>query len=171
MPANTPIYGFTYPCLGEPVNAASFSTLANQIDTKMASLAVDENWALGRYSVWQVPAAQAGIASGVDTVLVNPGASYVIPADGVYIATAEYQGLATTNIDSIRLRLRLNGVAVPGQTLNNDPAAISTQDVSLPGIPFVCVAGDTISATVLFFGVGTLTIFFELTVRMLVRTL
>lgn len=172
MPENTPIYGFTYPCPSDTVDAADFATLATQIDTRLLAMQDDEEWALGRYSVTQVMTPnQAGLAQGVETVLVNAGSTYVIPADGVWIAAGALQCVATTNVDSARLRLRLNGVAIPGRTYNNDPASVQTQLFDLPAAPFVAVAGDTISAAVLWFGVGTVTAIFRLDVRMIVRML
>lgn len=172
MPENTPIYGFTYPCPGDAITAATFATLANQIDTRLLAMQDNEEWALGRYSVIQAMSPnQAGLAQGVETVLVNAGSTYVIPADGVYIASGAMQGTATTNVDSARLRLRLNGVAIPGRTYNNAPASSQTELFTVPTAPFVAATGDTISAAVLWFGVGTLTVFFRLDVRMIVRIL
>lgn len=174
MPANTPIYGFTYPCPDDTVDAADFATLANEIDAQLLSMQDDEDWSLGRYSVQQTMSPnQAGLAQGVETVLVNAGSTYVIPADGVYIANAFTQVTATTSVDSARLRLRRNGVAIPGRTYNNAnaPFATNTFTFSIPSNPFVCAAGDTISAAVLWFGVGTATVFFVLDVRMIVRIL
>lgn len=174
MPENTPIYGFTYPCPGDPVDATSFATLANQIDTRLLSIRDDEEWALGRYSVQQQMApAQAGMVQGVETVLVNAGSTYVIPADGIYIATGITQVSATTSVTSARLRLRLNGVAIPGRSYNNlnAPFVTFTNPFDVPSAPFPAVTGDTISAAVLWFGVGTGTATFILHVRMLVRIL
>lgn len=174
MPENTPIYGFTYPCPGDPVDATSFATLANQIDTQLLALQDDEEWSLGRYSIQQTMTPnQAGLVSGVETALVNAGSTYVIPADGVYIASAATQGFAATSIDSMRIRLRLNGAAIPGRSYNNAGAPFidQTQVFDIPGVPFVAATGDTISAAVLWFGVGTMSVFMRLDVRMIVRIL
>lgn len=174
MPENTPIYGFTYPCPGDPVTAASFTTLANQIDTRLLSMQDDEEWALGRYSVQQTMTPNQGaIAQGVETALVNAGSTYVIPADGVYVANGITQITSTTSVDSARLRLRLNAVSIPGRSYNNAnaPFATNTFNFTVPSAPFVAVTGDTISAAVLWFGVGTGTAFFVLHVRMVVRIL
>lgn len=172
MPENTPIYGFTYPCPGDTVDATDFATLANQIDAQLLSMQDDEEYALGRYSTIQTMSPnQAGLAQGVETVLVNAGSTYVIPADGVYIANGGTTLTATTNIDSGRLRLRLNGNPIPGRTYNNAPADATTQFFTVPCAPFVAATGDTISAAVLWFGVGTVTAVFTLHVRMIVRIL
>lgn len=174
MPENTPIYGFTYPCPGDTIDAAAFATLANQVDTQLLALQDDEEWSLGRYSVSQVMTPnQAGLAQGVETVLVNALSTYVIPADGVYIANALFLVAATTSLDSARGRLRLNGNPIPGRTYNNasSPFSNQTQAFSIPGNPFVAVTGDTISAAVLWFGVGTATAILRLDVRMIVRIL
>lgn len=174
MPENTPIYGFTYPCPGDPVDATSFATLANQIDAQLLSMQDDEEWSLGRYSVQQqMTPNQGAIAQGVETALANANSTYVIPADGVYIATGFTQITSTTSVDSARLRLRLNGVSIPGRSFNNAnaPFITNTSLFDTPSAPFVAVTGDTISAAVLWFGVGTGTAFFVLHVRMLVRIL
>lgn len=174
MPENTPIYGFTYPCPGDTVDATDFATLANQIDARLLSMRDDEEWALGRYSVQQTMTPnQGGLVQGVETALVNAGSTYVIPADGVYIANATTQVTSTTSVDSARLRLRRNGVSIPGRTYNNAnaPFATNTFDFDIPSNPFVAVAGDTISAAVLWFGVGTGTATLRLDVRMIVRIL
>lgn len=174
MPESTPIYGFTYPCPSDTVDAADFATLANQIDARLLLMQDDEQWALGRYSVQQqMSPNQAGLAQGVETALVNAGSTYVIPADGVYIATGFCQVTATTSVDSARLRLRRNGVSIPGRTYNNAnaPFATNTFTFDVPSNPFVAVTGDTLSAAVLWFGVGTATVFFLLHVRMIVRML
>jgi hypothetical protein len=174
MPENTPIYGFTYPCPFDTVDATDFATLANQIDAQLLSMQDDEEWALGRYSVIQtMTPSQPGLVQGVETALVNAGSTYVIPADGVYIATGIAQVAATTSVDSARLRLRLNAVSIPGRTYNNAnaPFVTNTFTFDTPSAPFVAVTGDTISAAILWFGVGTGTAFFQLHVRMLVRNL
>lgn len=172
MPENTPIYGFTYPCPGDPVDATDFQTLATQIDAALASLAVDENWALGRYSVRQtMTPSQAGLVQGVETVLSNANSTYVIPADGVYVASAELRLTPTTSCDSVRLRLRRNGVAIPGRVLNTASAFATGAAFVVPSAPFVCAAGDTLSAAVLWFGVGTGTASLVWQVRMIVRIL
>lgn len=174
MPENTPIFGFTYPCPGDPIDPAAFATLANQVDAQLLSIQDDEEWTLGRYSVQQqMTPNQGGMAQGVETVLVNAGSTYVIPADGVYIAHAEYQVTSTVSVDSARLRLRLNGNAIPGRTYNNAnaPFATNTFTSTIPSNPFVAATGDTISAAVLWFGVGVGTAFFVLDVRMIVRIL
>jgi hypothetical protein len=174
MPRNTPIYAFTYPCPGDVITAVTFATLANQIDTKLLSLQDDEEWALGRYSVQQTMSPNQGaIAQGVETALVNAGSTYVIPADGVYVANAVTQVTSTTSVDSARLRMRLNAVSIPGRTYNNAnaPFPTNTFTFSVPSAPFVAVTGDTISAAVLWFGVGTGTASFAMDVRMVVRIL
>jgi hypothetical protein len=174
MPENTPIYGFTYPCPGDPIDAASFATLANQIDTRLLSMQSDEQWTLGRYSVQlTMTPAQGAIVQGVETALTNADSTYVVPADGVYIATGIAQVNSTITVDSARLRLRLNAVSIPGRTYNNAnaPFPANTYTFDVPSAPFVAVAGDTISAAVLWFGAGVGTAFFQLHVRMLVRIL
>lgn len=169
MPANTPIYGFTYPCETEPVSFVNFQTLANQIDTRLASIQLDENYATGRYNVKQTAADQAAIVSGVETPLVNAGSTYVIPADGVYWVSARVRLQAATSLSSSRLRVRLNAVPLFGQSFNTTAPLFNGPMIAVGTMN--AVTGDTISMSILFTGVGagtaTLT---RLDVRQLVRT-
>lgn len=168
MPANTPIYGFTYPCVGETIDPADFSLLATQIDTKLASLASDEDWALGRYVVRLLPPSQGGVVAGVETQIVAAGSQYTILADGVYVASFQSSILATT-VDAFRVRLRRNANVFFGRTLSIDPAIASSGATSASSIPFTAVVGDVISATVLFSGTGAGTVQFNGSIRMIVR--
>lgn len=170
MPANTPIYGFTYPCPGDVVDATAFSTLATQIDTKLASVQLDNNYAIGRYVVSDNILDQAGVVSAVETPLTNPGAAYVVPADGIYTVTARFRVTATT-VNMVRLRVRRAGVAVFGRTLNSD-AALATSQMCIVTGAVLMVAGGTIDMSVLFVGTGAGTVqSTRFSVRQVVRIL
>ena len=168
MPEVTPIYGFPYPCASEPVDFADFAALANAIDTKYAELLTDTDIALNRYNSVQNVTTQAGIAVGVDTVMTNPNATYVIPAAGVYLVFATYTMVTATTITSARFRVRLNGVQVFGRTFNFEFGNITTF-VHLPPVPLICATGDTISFTFLYQGTGTASVSFNYVPRMIVR--
>lgn len=170
MPANTPIYGFTYPCDTDPVSFLSFQTLATQIDTRMASVQLDENYATGRYSSITQAANQGAIVAGVETVLTNAGSQYVIPADGVYWIMSYVRISIAANLSSSRIRVRLNGTPVFGRSYNAIPP--QTLSGTTPVVGTVsAVTGDTISSAVLFSGTGPGTAQNQvLMVRMLVRT-
>lgn len=169
MPENTPIYGFTYPCNSDPITFASFATLANQIDAQAASVQLDNLYATGRYSSRTSAAAQAGVAAGVETALVNAGSTYVVPADGVYWVAAEARLTGAGNITSARLRVRRNAVAQFGRTINLVSAQTQTQESPVVGA-MTAVTGDTISLAMLYFGVGPATVTLtRLSIRMLVR--
>lgn len=168
MPANTPIYGFTYPCVGETIDPADFSLLATQIDTKLASLASDEDWALGRYAVRLTPPSQGAIVAGAETQIVAAGSQYTILADGVYVAS--FEGfLSATTVDAFRIRLRRNANVFFGRSISVDPALASSGSIEASSIPFVAVVGDVISATVLFAGTGAGTVQFKGSIHMMVR--
>lgn len=154
MPANTPIYGFTYPCSNDPISATDFQTLADQIDATLSAIQLDENYALGRYSSITTAANQAGIASGVETALTNAGSSYVVLADGVYWVNARAGiSISAGDLSSARVRVRLNGVTQFGKTANED-ATNSILDQINPMGMLSAVAGDTISMAILYFGTG-----------------
>ena len=168
MPGATPIYSFPYPCVDEPVDFADFANLANAIDTKLFELQADEDLALNRYNATFIVTSQAGIAVGVDTVMTNPNATYVIPAAGVYLVFATYNLTAATTITSARFRVRLNGVQIFGRTYNFEFGALNTL-VHIPPAPLICATGDTVSFTFLYQGSGTATVAFGYTPRMIVR--
>lgn len=170
MPESTPIYGFTYPCEGEPVDAADFTLLATQIDTQMSSIQADEDYATGRYVNRTGAADQAGIVAGVETVLVNAGSTYVVPVDGVYWVCARARmSIAAANLGSSRLRIRLNAVTMFGQTFNGS-ATSSLSGTMTPVGAIRAAAGDTISQAIIFFGTGPGTATSQrLNVRQIVR--
>lgn len=171
MPENTPVFGFTYPCPGDPVDAASFATLANQIDAQLQVMQGDEDWALGLYSAQQIMSpSQSGIVAGVDTTLSNAGSTYVLPASGVWIFNIENVVTGFTTLDSFRLRLRQAGTELPGRTYNNETA------YTVPGpMPVTTMihgqGGELIDVRFTFWGTGTATTSLKLEARMVVRDL
>lgn len=168
MPGATPIYGFPYPCVNETVDFTDFSALGNAIDTKLTEVRADANHAVGRYNVSQFGGSQAGIAAGVDTVLTNATAQYVIPEAGLYLAMVDVLITAATTITSSRLRVRLNGVAQFGRTFNHE-TGLPGWFWQVPSGPLVAAAGDTVSCTFLYAGTGTATVQIYLSVRQAVR--
>jgi len=168
MPGTTPIYGFTYPCVNEPVNFANFATLGNQIDAKLLEVQADASYAVGRHNISQSGGSQAGIAAGVETVLSNAAAQYVVPVAGVYLTMIDFTISAVTSITSGRLRVRLNGVAAYGRTQNFEagPNGFAWQVASGP---VIAAAGDTISVAFLYQGTGTATVSSYISSRLAVR--
>lgn len=167
MPGTTPIYGFTYPCNGDPINVSSFQTLANQIDTQLQSVQLDENYALGRYVHVASVANQAGIAPGVETPLTNAGAVYTVLAAGLYVVSVGFFLINTTTLDSTRVRVRRNVTPVFGNTLNNN-ANLSFWSNTVGMVQ--AVAGDTINPSVFWVGTGVGTMAnLRVTVRQAVR--
>lgn len=151
MPANTPIYGFTYPCNGDPISVAVFQALANQIDTRLQSVQLDENYALGRHVHIASIANQAGIAPGVETPLTNAGAVYTVVDAGIYVVSFGFFLINTTTLDSTRVRIRRNATPNFGVTLNNN--ANNSYNTNCVGV-IQAVPGDTINPTVLWVGTG-----------------
>jgi hypothetical protein len=167
MPGQTPIYGFTYPCPDETVNASSFATLANQIDTKLSDVNNDLSAALLRRNASPFTTGTQVIPAGVDTVLTMVGLTYVIPAAGVWIARAGvFSQVGAPTVNMMRTRVRQNGVQRFGFTHNTEG------NVELPPIafgPVIAAAGDTISVTFLYDGTGTMTVSADLDLKMIVR--
>jgi hypothetical protein len=170
MPGTTPIYGFPYPCANENVNFTDFTALGNAIDSKLLQVDADADHAVGRYNVSQNGSTQAGIAVGVDTVLTNPTAQYVVPESGVYLVMVDVLTVAVTTITSARVRVRLNGVAAFGRTFNYEVGGFAPSLFwQIPSGPLVAAAGDTISCTYLYQGTGTATVQIFLSARQAIR--
>lgn len=168
MPANTPIYGFTYPCNGDLVDAADFALLANQINTRLTSIQTEQNFATGRYASVANAGPQAAIAPTVETALTNVGAIYTVLADGIYQVSASWQISGTTTLDSYRLRVRRNVTPLFGLSTNNNGGGTSHPWQNQTGL-VSAVAGDTINTTVIWFGTGTATVELLFHVRQVVR--
>jgi hypothetical protein len=168
MPGATPIYGFPYPCSNDLITAASFSNLANAIDTKLADVGADADLALNRYNATFVVGNQAGIAAGVDTPMTNTNATYVIPASGIYLVICQFAFSTATTISAARVRVRVNAVQIYGRSYNFEYGSSGTS-IEVPPAALVCAAGDTISFTFLYTGTGTATVSFRYSPRMVVR--
>lgn len=154
MPDTTPIYGFPYPCPDEVVNAASFTALANAIDTKLLDLQADETAALNRPNARRVSAANTATA-GVVNVTIGANSNFVIPAAGVWLVSAFIGALTGAGASNMyRLRVRNNAVVQFGTTKNGF-FGITTRHLMCQGT-IVCAVGDTIDTD--FFYVGTLTV-------------
>lgn len=168
MPAPTPIYGFTYPCPGELITAGAFTTLANQIDAKLADLQADLTLGLNRYSSYTSSVANQSIPTGVETVLTAAGMSYVIPMAGIWIVRCEVipQSFPAT-ITVERARIHQNGVFRFGFSQNTE--GNSTRRVVASG-PIVAALGDTITVRFLHTGSVAMDVSGTLTTKMLVRT-
>lgn len=168
MPGATPIYGFPYPCVDEPVGYADFEALGDAIDAKLLEVQADADYATGRYNTSQNGGSQAGIAVNVETVLTNPTAQYVTPVAGIYLTLIDVVINAATTITSSRLRVRLNGTPVYGRTANWENGFSSIQ-WQVPEAPIVAAAGDTISCSFIYQGTGTATVSIFISPRLIVR--
>lgn len=167
MPENTPIYGFTFPCPGDLITAGSFTTLANQIDTKLVDVNNDLTFALNRPNVDQTETSVVQtIAAGVDTVLTVPSSLYTIPMAGVWIVRAMINTFSAATVNMMRGRIRQNGVVRYSYTTNTE--GNNTGPV-FPVGPIVAAAGDAISLQFLFNGAGTMDVFATLSAKMIVR--
>ena len=150
MPDTTPIYGFTYPCPGEVVNEASFSTLTGQIDTVLAALDVAADDALTRPHAGVLGNAES-VPVSVGTLLPTP--QVVFPTAGVWEAiAASSAGSGETTIDAHRLLFRHNATDYHGQTQNTE----GNQGFRAPWAHnvFVAAAGDTLRVIDFWAGTG-----------------
>lgn len=168
MPDTTPIYGFPYPCVNEPVDATDFEALGDAIDAKLLEVQADADYAVGRYNISQSAGAQAGIVVAVETALTNPLAQYVVPVAGIYLTMVDVNINAVTTITSSRLRVRLNGAPVYGRTMNWE-GGLAQNWWQVPSGFIVAAAGDTISCAFLYQGTGTATVQIYLHSRLVVR--
>ena len=167
MPDTTPIYGFTYPCPGETVSSASFTTLANQIDAKLVEVNNDLTFALNRPNMdVGATATTQTITAGVDTVLTIPTSTYTISVAGVWMVRARMHTFSLPTVNMMRGRIRQNGVVRYSYTTNtegNNPGPV------VPLGPIVAAAGDVITLQFLYNGAGTMDVFAFLSAKLLVR--
>ncbi len=168
MPAQTPVYGFLYPCPGEPVSPLSFLILANQIDAKLLELQADYDLMLNRKNYDSPSSLAQTIAAGVDTVLTSAVVTYTIPMSGAWVIYAHAFALNITGtVNSHRLRVRQNGNVRFGQVQNTEGGVTNPCDAAGP---ISAVAGDVISLTWLFNGTGTEDVLATIDAKMMVRT-
>lgn len=166
MPESTPIYGFTYPCPGEVVSAASFTVLANQIDAKLVDVNNDLTAALNRRNFYVNGSGTQAIPAGADTVLTIPGMTYVIPEAGVWIVRAAVFAQSSPATNMMRTRVRQNGVVRFAFTQNTEGGTL------VPPIafgPMVAAVGDTVTVAFLYNGLGTMDVSGNLSAKMIVR--
>jgi hypothetical protein len=161
MPRNTPIYGFTYQCPGDIVDAADFALLGGQIDAKMTALDALQVRMLTRRNT-NVDQSAVGVASGVEASLAP---AYVFPVAGIYQVRGivNNPGFATINMQ--RVRLRHNVTDYLGQTANTE----GNQGALVPwgATCFVAAAGDTGQLRYLFNGSGPVNINGTFSVRLI----
>lgn len=168
MPAQTPIYGFQYPCPDEQITPAAFSTLANQIDAKLLELQADYTLMLNRKNYDSAQSVAQTVAAGVDTVMTSALLNYVVPMAGLWVFYSRvFAQNITGTVNSHRLHVRQNGVVRFGQVQNTEGG--TTNPCNAVG-PIVAAAGDVISLQWLFNGSGNEDIIGILEGKMLVRT-
>ena len=167
MPETTPIYGFSYPCAGDVVDPADFATLGGQIDTALDAADADMQYALNRYNVTLIGAAQ-GATVNVDVTLTTP--TYTAPVAGVWLVRAHVARTTTpTTVNMMRTRL-LHSIAPAlryGQTANTE----GNQSLFKPwaAAPFVATAGSVFSIIFQWNGTGTMNVQGFLSARLLCR--
>lgn len=162
MPQNTPIYGFTYQCPGDVVDAADFTTLGAQIDAVIAAQDTARNDALNRYNSGTIFGASQAVAANTDTTLATP--LYTFPVAGIWVVRGSMNNPGFATVNMTRVRIRHNTTDYDGQTQNTEP------NIGLEpwaGVPLVVAAGDTCQLRVMYNGVGPVNISGNMTVRMI----
>ena len=168
MPESTPIYGFTYPCPDETVGPLAFSTLANQIDSKLTELRADEIAALNRRNSDTAQVGYQNIPNTVETALTSPDTMYTVTEAGVYVVRAVVRNnpAGSPTITGWRARIRQNGVSRFGfshSTPNNNVNPLNPTGV------MVAAVGDVFSVVVLFTGAGTMDVAGSMQVKLITR--
>jgi hypothetical protein len=167
MPASTPIYGFTYPCPGDTISSATFTTLANQIDAKLLDLSSTATLALNRPNIELDDPGVQTVTAGVDTVLTLSDSTYVIPMAGVWVFWVEVAPASSPpTITMVRARVRQNGVVRYG--MNLDTEANNTITVRTTGV-LVAASGDVVSTQYLYTGSGTMDVQTKFSAKMIVQ--
>ena len=165
MPANTDIYGFTYPCPGEAAGPAAIALLAGQIDTKVNDVNNDWYYMLNRYNTGDVNGVTQNIPNGVETVLATP--SYTFPVAGVWevaFSVIEFGGPATINM--FRARPRLNAATLFGITINTQNFVLNTPR---PAVPIVAAAGDVMTVACIYNGTTTMDVQGRMSAKLICR--
>lgn len=159
---DTPIYGITYPCVGDVIDPADFATFA--ADVEAALVAVDAE----ATAVLQAPYARCNVVSataqGVQTTLalttfnsrgigVNPGAgTLTVPTAGLYFVSLVLQNVnQNPTMTSRQVTLRRNGVDIYLHKQSTDGTLFPNIQVSGP-IP--CAAAAVLTATSLWTSSG-----------------
>jgi hypothetical protein len=164
MPDTTPIYGFTYPCPGDTVDATDFQLLATQIDTQLAVVDADYDAALNRRNV-DFDGTLQNIAAGVATAITTP--QYTLPVDGVFLVSLRTVTLSSpATFNALRTRGQQAAVSRFGFTSNTE---LNTGRTFVTSGPIVGTAGQIIRAECLFSGAGTLDVSVSMSVRMVCR--
>lgn len=148
MPRNTPIYGFTYQCPGDIVDAADFATLGGQIDAVHTALDALQVRMLNRRNT-SVDQSAAGVASGVEVSLAP---AYVFPVAGIWQVRGQVNNPGFATINLLRIRLRHNATDYKGQSSNTE--GNQGQAVPWSATCFIAAAGDTGQIRYLYNGVG-----------------
>ena len=98
MPASTPVYGITYPCSGENINADAFLTFANTMQTALTTAAAEVE------SVTSRPNAQINAVSNF-SITVNTDTTLTFVSE-MY----DNDGLADLAVNNDRLTIQTPGV-------------------------------------------------------------
>lgn len=166
MPDTTPIYAFPYPCPGDTVDDADFAALAAAIEAKLIDVEDDYLLALNRFNTDFSSSTQT-IPAGVDTVITT--GQYTIPAggDGIWVISSQvFNATTPATTNALRIRVRQGAVSRFGFTSNAE--GNTPRNAMAVGV-IVAVAGDVISNTVLFSGVGNMDVFTSSDAKMLCR--
>lgn len=183
MPDSSPTFAIPYPCVGEPITLATFSSFATAVEAAIASVDAVEDFVLSRPSAFVVNSGSTSVPLNVSTPLTydtelwdtdgmgNLGANnerLTIQTNGVYMIFGGTNSTAApATLTSNAVILTKNGTTFAENKQDSTSNTFPTHATSI--IP--CISGDIIRCNYLWTGtVGPINIGGRLGARLLVRT-
>jgi len=182
MPESTPIYGITYPCATDVIDAAAFQTFANDVDSAIATVNAVSTDALNRPAARIINFGMQALVNGASTAAIydtevfdNDGmANLGVSNDRLTVQTAgTYLVMGNTRIDGAPIQSASVGLFKNG-TINyrakeGDATGFLQILVGIAGV-FDAVPGDFFQAFLIYRGGGAgNATFTELSARMVNR--
>ena len=168
MPASTAVYGITYPCGGDTIDADVFATFASSLDAALTQGAADIAEATERPNAQvQGPFTSQSVTVNVATTLTYIDEIYdndamadltvnndrlTVQESGAYLVWGGYSLSGFTTLSSLAVILLVNGIE-RGRHKSRAPSFSGDGQVDLT-MPMSLVAGDFIQAQALWTGTG-----------------
>lgn len=163
MPDITPVYGITFPCVGEAINAATFTSFATTMEAALATVAAVGLQALHPPSVGARVNQAVTVATPTDCTCVEKywdnasiaavaSTAFTAPVTGMYQLAASVGAVGFTTMTSLKLALTVNTVE---QLVFKYPASTGASPVSVnPHGLLRLVAADQVRARLTWTGTG-----------------
>lgn len=168
MPASTAVYGITYPCGGDTIDAGVFATFADSLDIALTQGAADIAEATERPNAQvQGPFTSQSVTVNVVTTLTyideiydNDGMAdlatnndrLTVQTTGAYLIWGGFSLSGFTTLSSMAIILLVNGIE-RGRHKSRAPTFSGDGQVDLT-MPMNLTAGDYIQAQALWTGTG-----------------